>query len=60
MIPAGTFPPALNLIATHRVHALPQRAVNPLLDLIAAHFLEVGSLDRAAFMRLADEAEAIA
>lgn len=49
----------LNLVATHRVHSLPQAAVNPLLDLIGAHFLECGRLDRAGFMRLADEAEAV-
>lgn len=50
----------LHLVALERVRELPQRAVNPLLDLIAAHFLEVGRLDRDTFLRLADEAEAIA
>lgn len=50
----------LRLVAFHRVQRLPQRAVNPLLDLIAAHFRETGRLDRDTFLRLADEAEAVA
>lgn len=49
----------LNLVALHRVHRLPQQAVNPLLDLIATH-LTGDTLDRATFLRLADEAEAVA
>ena len=59
MIPLGTLP-ALDLTAFDRARALPQAAVNPLLDLIGAHFLECGRPDRAGFMRLADEAEAVA
>lgn len=51
--------PVLDLTAFDRARALPQAAVNPLLDLIGAHFLECGRLDRAGFMRLADEAEAV-
>ena len=50
----------LNLVATHRVAQLPQRAVWPLLDLISSHLKEHGQLDRDAFLLLADEAEAIA
>ena len=49
----------LNLVAFHRVHRLPQAAVNPLLDLLAAH-LTSSALDRATFLLLCDEAEAVA
>lgn len=49
----------LNLVATERVRRLPQAAVNPLLDLIAAHYLSGERLTRDTFLLLADEAEAV-
>lgn len=50
----------LNLVAVNRVHSLSQRAADYLLVLLAAHLMEHASFDRATFLRLADEAEAIA
>jgi hypothetical protein len=50
----------LNLIAVERVRGLSQRAADYLLTLLAAHLMEHDTLDRATFLRLADEAEAIA
>lgn len=49
----------LNLIAVHRVQATSQRAADYLLTLVAAHFMEHPTLNRATFLRLADEAEAV-
>jgi hypothetical protein len=49
----------LNLIATHRVHALSQRAADYLLTLVAAHYMNGTELDRETFLRMADEAEAV-
>lgn len=54
-----TFAP-LDLVATHRVQGLSQRAADYLLVLLAAHLMEGASIDRAVFLKLADEAEAIA
>ena len=50
----------LNLIATHRVNALSQRAADICLTLLAAHLMTGDSIDRATFLRLADAAEAVA
>ena len=50
----------LNLIAVSRVNALSQRAADYLLTLLAAHLMTGDSIDRATFLRLADEAEAVA
>lgn len=50
----------LNLLATHRVQGLSQRAADYLLTMLAAHLMTADSLDRDTFLRLADEAEAVA
>lgn len=50
----------LNLVAVDRVHSLSQRAADYLLVLLASHLIGADSLDRATFLRLADEAEAVA
>jgi len=67
MILGGTFSttpepilPPLNLIATERVQSLSQLACDVLVALVAAHFIEHDGFDRATFLRLADEAEAVA
>ena len=66
MIPLGTSPELaprlagdLDLIATHRVHAMSQRAADYCLTLVAAHFMVARTLDRPTFLRLCDEAEAV-
>lgn len=54
-----THAPELDLIAVNRVQAMSQRAADYLLVLVAAHFMEHPTLNRATFLRLADEAEAV-
>lgn len=49
----------LDLVATHRVQAMSQRAADYLLTLVGAHLMTTSQLDRATFLRLADEAEAV-
>lgn len=49
----------LNLVATHRVNAMSQRAADYTLTLLAAHLMTTSTLDRPTFLRLCDEAEAV-
>lgn len=50
----------LNLVAVDRVNGMSQRAADYLLTLLAAHLISGESIDRATFLLLADEAEAVA
>lgn len=49
----------LNLVATHRVNAMSQRAADYTLTLLAAHLMTTSTIDRPTFLRLCDEAEAV-
>ena len=59
MIPLG-LATDLDLEPTHRVQGLTSRAADYHLTMLAAHLMSSPVIDRATFMRLADEAEAIA
>lgn len=59
-LPSPRLPLApLSLVAVARVQAMSQAAADYCLVLVAAHFMEHARLDRATFLRLADEAEAV-